>query len=204
MTTDLDTGRLSLIEGPALEPVTLDEAKNQARIDTDDDDDLITAFIAAAREYAETFTHRAFITQRWQLTFDGGFPRKINLPKPPLQSVEDITYIDLNGAMQTESSTLYVVSAPSGPKADFGFVVPAYSVIWPTTRSIIDAVTVPFTCGYGDDPGDVPELIKAAIRLHVAEFYKMREQSVEIRGTVAQTPFGVDALLWPYRAMRFF
>ena len=39
---------LQLITPPAIEPVTLDEARAHLKVDTADDDTLITALIAAA------------------------------------------------------------------------------------------------------------------------------------------------------------
>ena len=58
---------LQLITPPAIEPVTLAEAKAHLKVDTTDDDTLITSLIAAARARAEWHTRRAFITQGWML-----------------------------------------------------------------------------------------------------------------------------------------
>src|SRR5208282_6223196 len=55
---------------PKVEPVTLAEAKKQCRVDSDFDDDLIADDIVTARLDCENFTHRAFITQTWQLITD--------------------------------------------------------------------------------------------------------------------------------------
>jgi len=51
-----------------------------------EEDDLITALIVAAREYAEGFQNRAYITQTWQLWLDDWPGRDyIEIPLPPLQ-----------------------------------------------------------------------------------------------------------------------
>lgn len=57
---------------PAVEPVTLAEAKLHLRTyssDTDEDD-LISGLIAAAREWVEDYTGRALVEQRWSLALD--------------------------------------------------------------------------------------------------------------------------------------
>jgi uncharacterized phiE125 gp8 family phage protein len=51
----------ALITGPALEPVSLDDAKAHLRLDTDDDDVLVGAAICAARLHVEAATRRVFI-----------------------------------------------------------------------------------------------------------------------------------------------
>jgi len=50
------------------------------------EDDLINALIATARQYAEDFQNRAYISQTWELWLDK-FPDKnyIEIPLPPLQ-----------------------------------------------------------------------------------------------------------------------
>lgn len=54
---------LSNLTQPASEPVTLALAKAHLRIDHTAEDDLITSWIKAAREAAEKYTGRRFITQ---------------------------------------------------------------------------------------------------------------------------------------------
>ncbi|MCK4385369.1 MAG: phage head-tail connector protein [candidate division Zixibacteria bacterium] len=84
--------RLKLKTAPAVEPVTLTEAKNQLRVDGAEDNALITALITTARQLAERDTKRAFITQTWKMYLDS-VPEEIEIPKPPLQSVESIKTI---------------------------------------------------------------------------------------------------------------
>ena len=59
-----------LLTGPAVEPVTLAEAKQFTRVEHDDDDDVIAALIAGSRIHVETQTRRALITQSWRLARD--------------------------------------------------------------------------------------------------------------------------------------
>ncbi len=52
-----------LLTPPAVEPVTLAEAKAYLRVEHGDDDDVIAALIAAARSHVEAQTRRVLITQ---------------------------------------------------------------------------------------------------------------------------------------------
>ena len=56
-----------LLVEPAIEPITLSEAKQHLRMEVSDDDALITLLIAAGRQYAEQLTRTSFITQQWSL-----------------------------------------------------------------------------------------------------------------------------------------
>ena len=65
----------ALITPPALEPVSLADAKAHLRLDTDDDDQLVTAAIVAARVHVEALTRRLLIEQGWRVYLDR-WPRK--------------------------------------------------------------------------------------------------------------------------------
>jgi uncharacterized phiE125 gp8 family phage protein len=59
-----------LLTAPAVEPLSLDEARDYLRVETNDDDALIGALIAGARIHVEAQTRRALITQSWRLSLD--------------------------------------------------------------------------------------------------------------------------------------
>lgn len=191
---------LFLVTAPAAEPVDLATAKAHLRVDIPDDDALITSLIATARQHAEAITRRALITQTWDLVLDA-WPDddRIDIPLPPLQSVTSITYKDSAGAAYTVPATDYIVDTVSSP----GRVVLGYGKTWPSTALYpAGAITVRFTAGYGDATA-VPEAIKAAIKLLVAHFYENREPVV-IGKAMNDLPLTIEALLWPFRVLRWF
>jgi uncharacterized phiE125 gp8 family phage protein len=197
---------LSLVSAPSVLPLTVAETKDHLRVDTSDDDDLITAMISAATDHVSGrngWTGRALVEQTWDLKLDA-FPcagKAIKLPLAPLQSVTSVKYIDTDGVEQTLSDTVYAVDADSVP----GRVYLAYGQSWPGIRSQRNAVTIRFVCGYADDGGspvdyraNIPEAIRAALKLLVGAMYENREDFVT--GTIAtQLPFAAQNLLMPYR-----
>lgn len=193
---------LSLVTAAATKPLTLLEAKAQLRADTDDENDLIETLIGAATEYCERFTHRAFITSTWDLQM-GGFPfafdAPIEIPKPPCQSVTSILYVDTDGNTQTWSSTLWTLDNPQGPTARKARIVPNYFQIYPITRNVPNAVIVRFVAGYGDAT-KTPFSLKAAMKLLIGNWWVNREAGQIVRGSADVLPFGVEPLLWPYKA----
>jgi uncharacterized phiE125 gp8 family phage protein len=195
---------LTLVTAPALEPVSLAEAKVHLRVTVADEDALIDGLIRAAREYVETFTHRALITQTWDLKLDRFPSDAIRLPHAPLVSVTSVSYLDTAGATQTWSASLYTVDAPSGPKARSGQIVPAYGESFPSTRGVVNAVTVRFLAGYGATAAAavtaVPASLKAAIKILVATWFGPGRQSVQIGTIVTVIPQTVEALCWPYKS----
>ncbi len=185
-----------LVTAPAAEPITLAEAKAHLRVDGSDDDTLIASLIGAARRHVEDLTGRALITQTWRLSWDDQFPAEIRLPKGSLQSVDEIAYIDTAGATQILDPSAYQVDADSEP----GRVVPVYGASWPVARSQPAAVTVDWTCGYGDAADDVPAPIKAAMLLLIGTLYRDREGL----GSDGLTELPTQGLLLsPYRLWGF-
>jgi uncharacterized phiE125 gp8 family phage protein len=191
---------LVLTVGPAQEPILLEEAKQQCKLeeDFDDDNDYVESLITVAREHVEDYTGRSLLTQTWRLTLDR-FPScgEIPLDRPNVATVTSVKYIDPNGVEQTLSSTtLYSVDTDAFP----GRVLLRYGQVWPSTRCQRNAVTIVFTCGYGDEPVDVPTPILAAMKLLIGTWYENRE-SVVIGTIVNDLPDGVERLLYPYRFM---
>jgi len=187
---------LTLKTPPAVEPVSLIDLKQALRVDYSDEDALLTSYIAAAREYCENFQNRAYITQVWELTLDD-FPRGvIEIPKGQLQSVNSLTYRDAAGVIRTlEQNVDYIYST----KGILGRVSPAYGKLWPCFIPYpLEAVTIEFTCGYGNTAADVPENTKQAIKLLAAHWFTNREGVLV--GTISrELEFAVSALLWMNR-----
>ena len=185
-----------LITAPAGEPVTVEEARAHCRIDGNQDDELLYMLTRTAREYAEAYTGRSFVSTTWELRVDQ-FPLYFQLPKAPLASVTSITYIDVQGATQTLSAGLYQVVADAGPFAQPGKIFQAYNATWPSSRGHIDDVRIRYVAGYGAAT-DVPMAIKAAIKLMIAHLYENREAT--LTGTnVSEYPLGFAALLSPFK-----
>jgi len=172
-------GRLSLVTAPDSDPVSVAEAKRQVRreLSFTDDDKYLKGLIAAARDTVESDTGRQLLTATYQLRLDTWPCEAIDLPKPPLVSVSSITYLDTAGATQTLATSVYVVSAPTGPTADRGRIALAYGQAWPTLRGQMNAITVAFTAGYGDATA-VPPALKAAMLLLIGHWYQHRESVV--------------------------
>jgi len=86
------------------------------------------AWISARGSTARPFTHRAFITQTWDLQMDGfpwGFDAPIAIPKAACASVHEHHVFDTDGVTQTWSSALYTLATrrARGPARQ---IVPAY------------------------------------------------------------------------------
>jgi uncharacterized phiE125 gp8 family phage protein len=192
---------LTLEAAPDIEPISLTEAKLHLRVDVSDDDNLITALIQAAREMAETITRRVLITQSWNYILDE-FPDgdEIELPLPPLQSVEEITYKDQDGDDTTFSEDDYIVNTDAEP----GKVVLAYGKSWPGASLYpTGAITVQFTAGYGDESTDVPMVIRQAMLLMIGHWYENREAVATTGAMPKEMPLSVELLLWSERVMGF-
>jgi len=183
-----------VISGPAKEPLTLAEAKLWCRITTAAEDDIVRALVGAARKRVERGTELALLTQTVEVKVDGFWGScAIELPMPPLQSVESIKYLDPAGAEQTLDPATYVVSNHRRP----GRVWLAHGKSWPASSPEREAVTVTFKAGFGDEPADLlakaPNLVHA-VRLLVAHYDRHREAVLAGLAPVL-VPEGIDVLL---------
>lgn len=188
-----------LVTPPAEEPITLADAKAQCRVTHSAEDDLIGSYVSAARQYAEEYTKRAFITQTWRAVLDA-FPSlpssRLFLPRPPVISITEVAYTDGSGVSQALADESYVFEAhPIEP-----YLLPIYATDWPIARDFAGAVRITYQAGYGAADA-VPEAIKQAIRLLVADLYENR--SNEVAGTIISAKkLSAERLLGPYRVRR--
>lgn len=199
---------------PNVEPLSLAEAKLHLRVDVADDDTLITALITAARQFGEQLTACSFCTQSWRYVLDS-FPGGLNyasipfgagnslpanailLEKGPVASIDSIKYLDMSGAQQTLSPSVYTADL-SGSLAR---ITPKFGQVWPPALPQIAAVEVAFTAGFGAAVA-VPASVKQWMLLRIGAMYENREEFLTGRGiTVAELPF-VDSLLDTIRIVR--
>lgn len=186
-----------LITAPAAEPVSASEAKSHMRVDTTADDTYIGTLITVARQNVESHLRRALINQTWELVLDAFPAGAFRLPKPPLASVTSIKYTDVDGNESTYSSANYIVDTDTEP----GRVVLKTGQTWPAVvLREASAVRVRYVAGYGAAGSSVPQAIRQAILLVCGSLYENREDVIVAQGvSIGTLPFGVEALLAPYR-----
>jgi len=173
---------------PTIEPITLVDMKLHLRVDCDDDDDLITGLISASRQWCEDYEHRAYITQTITAKLNY-LPSCIILPKPRLQSVTSVKYIDTSATEQTLSSDLYDVDLYREP----GQIVRGYNDTYPSTLDVVNAVEIVYVAGYGSLAADVPSKTIAAIKLMCAHLYENRMAVSDLN--MSEIPLGIKSLL---------
>lgn len=190
---------LTLVTPPSSLAIALADVKAHLRITHTSEDDLITAYLQAATRSAEHETNRALLTQTWQLKLrawpaDG----RIHVPRPVLQSVTSLVYVDVAGHGQTLVEDTDFMAYPD--VADCTVLAPVYGTNWPTARLQEAAITLTYVAGWADAAtlaAQAPEIV-AAIYLMTAELYERREEAVT--GTIiSEVPLAARRLLSPWR-----
>ncbi len=168
---------------PTTEPITLEEACSQLRIDVGFDDDQVELLISASRDKAERYCNRYFTEQTVKIVYEGPFnPEKICLPFPDLDSVESITYIDSSNTVQTIDSS------------DYDFLADE-QVIYPFSTFPADAKS--YTVEVVTAAPNEFKSVKIAILMILTDMYETRTESV-ICSTLSNNPV-VENMLYAYR-----
>jgi uncharacterized phiE125 gp8 family phage protein len=154
----------TLVTGPAVEPISLADAKAQARITDDNSNALLSSYIATAREAAEEYLGRGLYTQTWKLSLDW-FANVMPLPMAaPLASITSVKYYDEDGTLQTLATSYYDTDTVARP----GAVVLKPDQSWPSVQSDRRNKRVEITYVVGwTAVSSIPEQIKQGIRLYV-------------------------------------
>ncbi len=113
----------------------------------------------------------------------------IKIPLPPLQEIAFIKYRDSIGVLQTLDPSDYVVDIFSEP----GLICRAYGRSWPTTYPETNVVQIRFFAGY-DAASDVPQEVKHAIQVKVADLYEHRGGDEGFDKNISDA---IESILWP-------
>ena len=198
---------------PSIEPVTLQEVKDFARVTNSAEDSLINQFIQDARLYCERVTGRKFITQTIE-QYDDGLTtinsdewwtgnrlgsindlygeRCITMEFLPVQSITQVDTIDQSNAETLYASTNYYLD-------NYDDDMRSKMVLNTGASFSIDLrprnnIKLTYVAGYGDNPTDVPSDIRRAIISLSAQMYFNRG---DCSGDCAEK-CGAMKLLYPY------
>lgn len=188
---------MSVTQIATIEPIDVAEAKKWLLVDYDDQDEIIDSIIKAARMKIERRCGISISMKKYKLALPS-FSGEIELPNPPVISVDRITYLDGEGVEKEIPQSDYELV----PDDYVPTVIPASK--WPTdvaTRP--NAVRIEFTTGIDiqdSPPDDIPEDLKQAMRWLVGHLFENRESTVltPVRQELQETPDTVDAILAPY------
>ena len=189
---------VSIVNPPAIEPVSLDEAKNYSKIEFIIDDDLLRGLITSARIEAERYTNRTFITTTLK-AFYTQIGRRVRLPSAPIQSVTSVTSIRQNTSVVLTVDEDFFIQGIDDKFLDIESslsLTPGHSLRDTLSTSYLE---VEYIAGYGLKRSEVPENIRTAIMKIVENNYDLRGDSV-IGTIVGQIPNTAKVLLNPFKA----
>ena len=167
---------------PTSEPISLDLAKRHLRIDGDEQNTEIAAWIRTARQQVERDTELALLTQTVDVSLDE-FPYSyycdsILLNIAPIQSITYVKYYDSAGTLQTLASTNYVLDSASFPPR-LGLAVNGQ---WPTSLRLFQPGLIRLIAGY-TSATLIPDPLLHAMKLLIGCYSRDREPTPVERST---------------------
>jgi len=181
------------------EPVSLDRVKRSLGLDNVRDfDTTLQELIKSAANAVSNDLGRALVTTVYTLHLDRWPGREIQLPYPPLISVDSVKYYgDVTETLDTFSSGSYTVSTGGDP----GIIWLNEDKDWPELMDRPSPVEVQFQAGFGADTDDVPAAIQAAVCMTAAYFFD--QPLPVVQGSVSELPLGVSRLIDSERFQRY-
>lgn len=194
---------IRIVSESTLEPISVDEAGFNLRAADDGNSPpayieaaTIERLIKVAREVAEEETELSILERTYELTTDCF--GEIELPRPPVHSIESVKYIDVNGVEQTLSTAIYMLDNRAHLRP--AMLRLKYEQSWPDHRRESGAIRVRYVAGFrleDSPPLDVvPESLRQAMHLLIAHYWSNREA---VGADLRELPMGVCYLLGKYR-----
>lgn len=188
---------LTLISGPALEAVTLAEAKHYLRLGDPAEDVLVQSLIVTSRAHIEAALGLALVTQSWRLAIDR-WPDDgiVEVAIAPLRSVTAIRARMIGASPVTLPLAGFAIDTGLRPAR-----IALRPGAIPLTTEPISGLEIDLVAGFGDQPADVPPPIRHALLLLVSHWYENREPAL-VGHPSTRIPLSVSDLLQPYRQVR--
>jgi uncharacterized phiE125 gp8 family phage protein len=183
-----------LITPPALEPVSLAEARAHLRIAHVDEDALIGTLISSARRIVEARTGLFLIEQVWTSYLDD-WPDDgiVLLPLSPVTVVGEVGVFGEDDVKAVIDPAHYYADLTSRPPR----LLLRGSRVWARPGRIANGIAITVTAGYGPAAPSVPEALRQAVLQFVAHWYEHRGNAVP-----PPLPLTIDPLIQPYRELR--
>lgn len=196
---------VTIIE-PALEPLTVDEAKAYCRLTDDNDLAFLPTFIAAARRMVETRAGSRIMAQTIDVVRDD-FPRdNLHGSRPTLlnchptmslgvgnvRAVASVKYRDVAGTEQTMSSTRYRAILDTAPAV----ILP--TGYWPDVADEEMSVRIRLETGH-ETQAEVDASVKTAVAMLAAHLFETRMPASERKLVELPIGLGLESLIdsWP-------
>lgn len=183
-----------LLTPPAIEPLTLTEAKQFLRIEHNDDDTVISALIAAARTQVETAVRCALIAQTWRFVCDAWpVDGRLALKRGPLLSVAAARVFDAEGDPIVIDPEAFALD-----KGSSAIAAPPWSL--PVPGRSAAGIEIDVVMGFGAGAASIPETLRQAVRLLLAHWYDHR--GLGTAGIAGGAPLpALAAMVAPYRVL---
>ena len=137
---------LVLTSAPAVEPVTLAEAKAHLRVDGSAEDTLIGSLIVTSRLHIEAALGLALVTQSWSYFLDAWPPRsEVALPVHPVQSIAAVKLYAADESVTTVPADTYLLDGAGSPPR----LVRRANLAWPSPAKVANGIEIAFVAGYG-------------------------------------------------------
>lgn len=192
--TNLRYRSLVRVSEPVVEPVSLAEAKQHLRIDSDfnEDDSYVVSLITAARHWVENYVDRTLIRTQLRMKLDYFPTWDLPLPRPPVMAdTVTVQYVPSDSALGYSLTpfTNFRTDRDSTP----GIIRPQWNGTWPTCRGAENDVVISWWAGYGTTGADVPVPARHAMLLVLSHWFRNRESVSD--GRFAPVPLSAETLL---------
>jgi uncharacterized phiE125 gp8 family phage protein len=180
---------LILLTQPEEEPLALADIKAFLRLDTDDEDDLLSRLIIAARRHVEAAAGKKLVTQTWRLVLDQ-WPQSgvVSLPLSPMVAVTAARLRAVDGSSVTLDATSWVLDCAGRLHTAHG----------PPVLRPFGGIEIDVEVGFGG-PSAVPADLVQAMRFMVAYWFEHRSGCPD---ESLAMPAASAALIAPERRLR--